>query len=329
MREVRAFALAAGPLPASRPAAAFVREGDLAVSLSDPAAAAALFHKTGLVVFGGAAPTALVDGCRGAFAETRRRVDLALLDRGIGIHGDEGGQPSYMGFEVAFNEVCQRGRERLDIRGLGMAKGEPALAHASPMLDARLHASASWLPFVRAVLGANAHECFRGVVDNRPGSGAQEWHADGVHANYEDGATAPLGVAAWHAKSGALGASGREEAAQRLTLFLPLTDLADPACGAAEFFPGSHTHATANLYRHLHPTDHESQPNFCAPRPAYGGMIAFDYRLVHRGCPNTRARGGASRPILYIVYARGGCTDEQTFPTDKPLFRYGSFCSVG
>ena len=58
----------------------------------------------------------------------------------------------------------------------------------------------------------------------------------------------------------------------------------------------------------------------CTPRPSRGGMIAFDYRLVHRGTSNERPRGGATRPILYIVYAVCGIDDEDNFPSDAPLF---------
>lgn len=309
MREVRGLGMACGPLPACSPAAAMVRLGDLTCSLSNPpdvAAAAALFRKTGICVFDGALPKALADSCHESFKLTAKRIDLQLEALGLGSNG------VYCGHEVTFNEVCQRGRERLDIRGVGFDD--------LPMRDPRLHSdNAAWMPFVRAVLGEGAHECFRGFVDNRPGSDAQEWHADGVHESYAGGALAPMAVADWHALSCSRGAIA-EEPAQRLTCFLPLTDLADPGCGATQFFPGSHCHEHANLYRRLHPQDHESQPLFCTPQPDRGGLICFDYRLVHRGSPCLLPVGGATRPILYIVYAREGYDDEQNFPTDRPLF---------
>lgn len=308
VKSVRALAATHDVLPSDRPAASMVHDGDLAADLNEPDAAASLFNKTGICVFDEGLPASLIESCRTAFEQTSLTVDAALAEHGIGD-----GCGSYKGFEIAFTEVCQRGRERLDVRMIGMEEGA--------MADERLHGrNAVWMPFIRAVLGQGAHECFRGVVDNRPGSGRQEWHADGVHASYRDGATEALRPEEWHGV-GTGAAAMEEEAAQRLTLFLPLVNVADEACGATQFFPGSHTHATANLYRRLHPDDHVDQPPFCTPRPPVGGMICFDYRLIHRGCPNRRASGGATRPILYIVYAREGCHDRQNFPADKPLFR--------
>jgi len=128
--------------------------------------------------------------------------------------------------------------------------------------------------FVRQVLGAEAHECFRGVIDNRPGSLEQDWHADWREWDEEQ--------------------SGQE--ARRLTCFIPLVDLDDPACGATQYFPGSHTQ----------PVDTARDRAWVTPTPARGSVLAFDYRLVHRGGGNTRPPGGASRPMMHIVYARRG-----------------------
>ena len=323
VREIRSYALACGPLPRCRPAASMVRDGDLNMELSDPASAAALFAKTGICAFENVLPPELIDACRASFENTfEASIQPALAAKGFGADG------AYLGSEIAFNEVCLRGRERLDIRQVGMAEAS--------MTDHRLHASAPWMQFIRAVLGEGAHECFRGVVANRPGSGMQEWHADGVHEYYQASreagseandegqhasSTVTPTVAEWHARSEA-NVVTREERTQRLTCFIPLVDLKDVECGATQFFPGSHMHATANLYRRLSPelAGHESQPVSCSPRPGAGGLIFFDYRLVHRGTPNTRPRGAATRPILYIVYAGRGYDDVHNFPTYRPLF---------
>eukprot|EP00900_Chrysochromulina_parva_P001683 jgi/Chrpa1/11515/Chrysochromulina_OHIO_Genome00017320-RA len=246
VREVRRLALLEGPLPPDRPAATMVRDRDLDCDLVRPDAAATVFRHTGICVFEGALPEELLDECRTSFARTASQVDQALAARGMGsLSVTDFVTRAYAGHPIAFNEVCQRGTERLDIKLHALPQHCPGVSNGwepQPMMnDPRLEICARWMPFVRAVLGEGAHECFRGVVDNRPGSTMQAWHADGVHASYADGARTPI-------------------------------------------------------------------------------LICFDYRLVHRGSPNVHALGGPTRPILYIVYAREGCHDEQNFPTDRPLF---------
>lgn len=121
--------------------------GELNADLSDPSASAALFAKAGVCVFESALPTSLIDDCRLAFEKTSARVDAALRAHEIGVGG------SYSGFEVRFNEVCQRGRERLDIR---TAMQDGALG------DVRLHnEGAPWMVFVRQVLGEGVHAVLR------------------------------------------------------------------------------------------------------------------------------------------------------------------------
>ena len=105
-----AAAVASGAVAAS----SLTGVGDLSVDLSDTPASAAFFARTGVCVFENSLPKSLVDGCRADFGVTAARVDSALDAQGIGSNG------SYVGHEVFFNEVCQRGRERLDIRtGMG------------------------------------------------------------------------------------------------------------------------------------------------------------------------------------------------------------------
>ena len=123
-------------------ASSLTGDGELTASLSDPEKAAAFFAHTGVCLFENVLPTDLIDACRDDFKLTSARVREALDARGIGHEG------SYFGCEVCFNEVCQRGRERLDIR-TGM--------HDASLGDARLHGDgAPWMGFVRAVLGGSA-----------------------------------------------------------------------------------------------------------------------------------------------------------------------------
>ena len=259
-------------------AATTASTADLIADLSDPVASSALFAQTGVCVFESVLPRTLIDDCRIAFKMTSARVDTALGERGIGSNG------SYFGYEVRFNEVCQRGRERLDIR-TGM--------HDGPLGDTRLHGEgAPWMAFVHHVLGAGAHECFRGIMDSRPGSLAQEWHADG------------------HEWDEALEGGPPSLEARRLTIFIPLVDLDDPSCGATQYYPGSHLVAV----------DHASKPACSMPTPERGSIIAFDYRTVHRGGANTRPPGAATRPMMHIVYARVNYDAQYETPKDRPLF---------
>lgn len=49
-----------------------------------------------------------------------------------------------------------------------------------------------------------------------------------------------------------------------------------------------------------------------APACRAGGVIIFDYRLIHGGLPS---RGGRERPVAYAVVATGGATDDSgNFP---------------
>lgn len=69
-----------------------------------------------------------------------------------------------------------------------------------------------------------------------------------------------------------------------------------------------------------HLFDHAAGPACSMPTPDRGGIIAFDYRTVHRGGANTRLPGAATRPIMHIVYARAGYDAQYEVPHDRPLF---------
>ena len=138
----------------------------------------------------------------------------------------------------------QRGRERLDVR-TGM--------HDDSLGDALLHGeSAPWMPFVRRVSGEAAHECFRGVMDSRPGSVAQEWHSDG------------------HEWDEALEGGELPTEARRLTLFIPLVDLGNPRCGATQTSPALNSSPSTTLRR---------RPR-CQPGVVYANTKSRQYHCV-------------------------------------------------
>ena len=266
---------------------------------SDPphlvAASARLFLHAGICVLESVLPAALIGNILVATQAVLQRIDEALEERGVSVEDD-----------FSFNEVVRRGVGRYDVRfGAGMPlPADTALDH--PLL----RDAAPWLPVVRRVLGLNAQEIFRGVVDNRPGSTHQDYHMDGIPG----------------------------ERLEALTVFVPLVDIV-PRVGPTEFFPGSHDSFRGALYANLEATDHLGQPQSAMPLPPRGSAILFDYRTIHRGTPfrdkddegeqqeddrscEKSASTPASRPMLYFVYARSDFVpaDEKNFPCDVPLF---------
>eukprot|EP00965_Chrysotila_dentata_P026188 868430-Pleurochrysis_carterae.AAC.2 len=194
-----------------------------------------------------------------------------------------------------FNEVCRRRLQRYDIRG--------RLIDGSPLRSSLLGDAAPWLPLMRHVLGDDAVELWRGVIDNRPGSETQSWHRDGEHL-FE------------HVHL----------PAHCITIFVPLVDLEDDLLGPTQFYPGSHICGRSALYHGLNSIGDESDCYlpFCTPRLAIGDVIAFDYRTIHRGLANTshlsESTAPTARPMLYIVYARSWFIDRVNFPSDAPLW---------
>ena len=128
-----------------------------------------------------------------------------------------------------------------------------------------------WTPVVQAVLGKNAALNYTGCVVSRPGDTVQNWHIDGVHTNLDD-----------HAK------------ADRIIVFCPLTDLTEDT-GCTEFVPTSHfasrgADAKFKNVSHMRRARHYVHA---------GTPIVMDYRLWHRGLPNTSNK---NRFLLYTVY---------------------------
>ena len=256
-----------------------VGDDDLLASWDDIDAAVDLFRTAGLCVFEQALPIADVDACHAAIAHRMLLLDRQLAARNVDLNSP-----------WRFNEVCRRRLGRYDVRGWALA--DPAFDGSS------LWADAVWLPFVHAVLGEDAVELWRGVVDNRPGSETQGWHRDG-EILFADVELPPHCV----------------------TVFLPLLDLpAGTDLGPTQFYPGSHACRREHLYTGLNDSSVGGGCHlpFCTPVLARGDLIAFDYRVIHRGQANMSER--TSRPMLYAVYAKPWFRDPNNFPADRPLF---------
>ena len=143
---------------AGRSPCTLVGDGDLDVQADDVESSAELFAAAGLCIFRDMLPVHIVDGCHDCYQHRAEMIDACLMSRAVDLST-----------QFRFNEVVRRRAARYDV----CCSGEPGFCHPALLEDA------PWLPFVHAVLGDNATECWRGVVDNRPGSVVQGWHRDG------------------------------------------------------------------------------------------------------------------------------------------------------
>ena len=252
-----------------------VGDGDLDAPLDDVEAAAELFANAGLCVFLEMLPVSVVDDAHAKFQVVAKEIDAGLVACEVDL-----------GTQFRFNEVVRRRTARFDI------KTTTALLH--PLL----HTDAPWLPFIEQVLGEGYTECWRGVVDNRPGSEVQGWHRDGQ----------PL-------------FDHLHLPAHCIVVFVPLIDVVTDALGPTQFFPGSHATFRSHLYAGL-PEGRCDKP-YCTPLLSRGSILCFDYRTLHRGLPNSTS---TARPLLYVIYAKPWFAiseSEGAFPTDRPLFSTG------
>lgn len=138
-------------------------------------------------------------------------------------------------------------------------------------------------PLLRAVLtpllGGDMQLNSFSVVVSYPGAPMQQIHRDHGHLFANDPRLGPsLPVYA-------------------VNCAVPLIDV-DLETGPTGVWPGSHRW----------PSSIEAQPDAVTASALHrGDCMMLDYRTLHAGLPNRSAR---SRPILYMVYARGWFTDE-------------------
>jgi hypothetical protein len=278
-----------------------VEEEDLFVSFADPAHAAEVFNHAGVCVFpDGAMDAAETQQCRTEFEAEFVRIKSALAAQQV----DE--QAPFF-----FNEVCSRMPGRYDVRGVGVP-GRGSFDLAEDAEEGAQPAPAPWSDFIHRVLGDQAVELWRGVVNNSFGSQTQRWHRDGE--------------CLWN--------TAGHLPAHCITVFVPLVDVTGEL-GPTGFYPGSHDITMAHRYEgvweqnlagQLGASSTESYRRCplptCEPLVAAGGAVAFDYRVVHRGTGNTGSvcGGHIDRPVLYFVYAAPWFHDTINFPEDSPLF---------
>ena len=129
-----------------------------------------------------------------------------------------------------------------------------------------------WAPAVKAILGPSSSLNYVGCVVARPGDATQNWHIDGVHS-----------VEEYHAR------------ADRVIVFCPLTDLTEKT-GCTEFIPTSH-YKSRGKYKFAQVASMPRARHYLHA----GTPVVMDYRLWHRGLPNT---GETDRYLLYTVFQK-------------------------
>ena len=153
--------------------------------------------------------------------------------------------------------------------------------------DVRLSDTPEWHQFradalrlVEAGLEQPLRVLMSGVVVSRSGADGQRFHADGN--------------------------------SELLTCFVPLVDIAADSDGT-QFWPGSHEDDHGPTLAPTLAWDDARMAEMAAPGCAAGGVLAFDYRVIHRGLPNA----GRDRPVAYLVVAPeddAGLEDALNFP---------------
>mmetsp|Transcript_11757 Transcript_11757/g.20473 ORF Transcript_11757/g.20473 Transcript_11757/m.20473 type:complete len:363 (-) Transcript_11757:335-1423(-) len=191
-----------------------------------------------------------------------------------------------IGMKNGFSEVVLRSAERYDIKVAGQ---EDLLE-----LVETVHGNQEVVCFLHSVLGLEYRLCHKDVVISLPGATQQQWHTDGAHLD-----------------------AGAHRPCHCLNLFVPLVDLA-PALGPTELRPQSHF-LTRDLKRQwlvAYAKKQIQQP--VTPILKAGSVLAFDYRLLHRGLANTSSQ---PRPVLVLTYSKPWFVDVFNFPS-RSIFDY-------
>ena len=130
--------------------------------------------------------------------------------------------------------------------------------------------------------------------------GAQAWHADGPHLF----TTLPDTTLPAHA----------------INIFVPLVDLTEEN-GPTEFAIGSH-----KLGHEYNEEEEEvdGTSRVTSILAKAGDAILFDYRLWHRGLPNS---SDTDRPMLYLVAARSFWRDDRNYSQGSSLFEQAASAS--
>jgi uncharacterized protein YfcZ (UPF0381/DUF406 family) len=122
-----------------------------------------------------------------------------------------------------------------------------------------------------------------GAVVSRRGAGLQSFHTDGGRGLF--------------------------------TLFVPLVDI-QPDADGTQFWPGTHLDDEAPMRSRELTEDAAEMAEMVAPGCAAGGLLCFDYRVLHRGLPNV----SRERAVAYVVVATERDAVDNNFPSTLSVF---------
>ena len=188
-----------------------------------------------------------------------------------------------------FREIASRSQERFDLR----LDDTPA----ADFVNESILKQTCIQSFLQETLGSDI-DFDVSVVYSRPGASHQGWHADGDHVvGTRD---AGWDVHGWKNMADAYA----------ICLFVPLIDLSI-ATGFTQFWPGSHCYRdlvgfgkvaelTDSVYNGIHNA---------------GDGIWYDYRLLHRGMPNTTCE--TMRPVLQVIFKKKWYIERANYGTES------------
>jgi hypothetical protein len=239
-------------------------------------------------------PTALVDDAKHAV--------LGEIDDLLSLVPRFGCDPLEQNYNFA--EICHRSRKRWDMR----VPGEAVSALTSAAVQAALpvvlgldqlpsHPDEGCVPLTRRIPAGKPRMLMTGAIVSHPGATAQRFHCDA-----DDDHLAWSSLLPRH---------------RMYNVFVPLVDVQRDTQGT-QFWPGSHHSLTRRpRYRAAMQRSGALEADVAAmgameaPACRAGGLVVFDFRLMHRGLPNDTPQ---ARPVAYAVLGRGGARDGVNFP---------------
>ena len=235
-------------------------------------------------------------------------VEQTLIDRSAAnietrlesLHHDVaavGGDPLEQNY--LFSEICHRQRMRWDLQMTDDEAWSEAGDAAHAELCSTVVATAV-APILEELMGdARVHEEARGAIVSHRGAPSQRPHADAQLDHYE--------------------AAANDSCHRLFNCFIPLVDLVADGDGT-QFWPGSHASseaAMATWQRAVDPQTAEEEAESAreseAPACRAGGLVLFDFRIIHGGLASI----GRERPIAYVICSTGGAVDDSNFPDNR------------